>query len=68
MYIFELQFSLDICPGVGLLGHIVVLFLGFREISILFFTVVAPVSIPTNSVGGSHVVACSSALFTLVAI
>ena len=26
---FELQFSLDICPGVGLQGHIVALFLVF---------------------------------------
>ena len=27
MYLFELLFSLDICPGVGLLGHMVALFL-----------------------------------------
>ena len=29
MYLFQLRFSLDICPGVGLLDHIVVLFLVF---------------------------------------
>ena len=29
MYLFELWFSLDICPGVGLLDHMVALFLGF---------------------------------------
>ena len=31
MYLFKLEFSsfLDICPGVGLLDHIVVLFLVF---------------------------------------
>ena len=28
MCLFELWFSLGICPGVGLLGHMVVLFLG----------------------------------------
>jgi len=29
MYLFELEFCLDICPGVGLLDHIVALFLVF---------------------------------------
>ena len=29
MYLFELQFCLDICPGVGLLDHMVALFLVF---------------------------------------
>ena len=29
MYLFELWFSLDTCPVVGLLDHMVVLFLGF---------------------------------------
>ena len=29
MYLFELWFSPDICPGVGLLGQIVALFLVF---------------------------------------
>ena len=29
MYFFELEFSPDICPGVGLLDHMVALFLGF---------------------------------------
>ena len=28
-YLFQLQFSLDICPGVGLLDHMVALFLFF---------------------------------------
>ena len=27
--VFEVRSSLDICPGVGLLGHMVVLFLAF---------------------------------------
>ena len=26
MYLFELEFSLDICPGVGVLDHMVFLF------------------------------------------
>ena len=29
MYLFELEFSLDMCPGVGLLDHMVILFLVF---------------------------------------
>ena len=29
MYLFELEFSLDICPGVGLQDHMVALFLVF---------------------------------------
>ena len=41
MYLFKLQFSLDICPGVGLLDHIA-LFLAFRETSILLSTVAVP--------------------------
>ena len=38
MYLFQLKFSSfpDICPGVGLLGHMVTLFLVFKGISILF--------------------------------
>ena len=39
-------------PWVGLLGHMVVLYLVFWGISILFSTVVVPISIPTNSAGG----------------
>ena len=37
-----------ICPGVGLLGHMVVLFLVFKGIPILLSIVAAPVYIPTN--------------------
>ena len=29
LHLFELEFCLDICPGVGLLGHMVALFLAF---------------------------------------
>ena len=52
MYLFELDFCLDICRGVGLLDHMVVLFLAFRGTSIVFSTVAAPTYIPTNRVGG----------------
>ena len=37
---FKLCFSPDLYPGVGLLGHMVVLFLVFKGISILFSVVV----------------------------
>ena len=42
MYLFESWFPPDRCPGVGLLGHVVILFLVFWGISILFSIVVAP--------------------------
>ena len=44
----QTRFSLDMCPGVGLLGHMVALFLAFSGIFILFSTVAAPVYIPTQ--------------------
>ena len=49
MYLFKSWFSLDMCPGVGLLNSSVILLLVFWEISILFFIVAAPVYIPTSS-------------------
>ena len=54
MYLFKLVFlfSSNICPGVGLLDHMVVLVLVFWGTSILFSIVAAPTYIPTNSVGG----------------
>ena len=48
MYFFKSWFSLDRCPGVGLLNQMVVLV--FWGISILFSTVFVPIYIPTNSV------------------
>ena len=49
MYLFKFEFLsfLDICPEVGLLDHMV-----FNGTSIEFCMVVAPIYIPTNSVGG----------------
>ena len=52
MYLSELYFCLDICPGVGLLDHMVILFLAYWGTSILFSIVAAPTYIPTNSGGG----------------
>ena len=41
-----------VCPGVGLLGRMVVLFPVFKGISTLFSIVAVLVCIPTNSVRG----------------
>ena len=46
MYLFELEFCLDICPGVRLLDHIVILILVFCQTSTLFPIVVASTYIP----------------------
>ena len=53
-YLYKLVFSLfpDICPGVGLLDHTVVLFLFFWETPIRFSILAAPIYIPTNSIRG----------------
>ena len=52
LYLFELELFLDICPGVGLQDHIVVLFLVFKETAILLSIGTVPIYIPTNNVGG----------------
>ena len=52
MCLFESWFSLDRCPGAGLLDQMVILFLVFRGISVLFSTVVTLIYIPTSSVIG----------------
>ena len=49
MYLFELQFCLNICPGVRLPSHMVILFLIFWGTSILFSIVALPTYIPTSS-------------------
>ena len=46
--LFELWFSQGTCPVVGLLGHMVVLFLVFKEISISFSAVAVSIYIATN--------------------
>ena len=52
MYFFVLQFWLNIFLGVGLLNHMIILFLSFWGTSILFFTAATPAYIPTNIVVG----------------
>ena len=52
MLLFELWFLHGICPVVGLLGRMVVLFLVFKGTSILFSIVAVSVYIPTNSARG----------------
>ena len=52
MNLFALSFCLGISPGVGLLDHMATLLSVFKETSILFSIVAAPVYIPTSSVGG----------------
>ena len=51
---FELEFScfLDICPGMGLLDHMVTLVSVFEEAYMLFPIVAAPIYVPINSEGG----------------
>ena len=46
--LFDSWFSLDRCPGVGLLDQMVFLFLVFQGISIVFSTVVKSIYIPTK--------------------
>ena len=50
--LFQIWFPWCVCPGVGLLGHMAVLFPVFKGISTLFSIVVVLVCIPTNSVRG----------------
>ena len=49
MCLFQFCFLQGTCLGVGLLGHMVVLFLVFKGISILSSTVAVSIYIPTNS-------------------
>ena len=49
---FQIRVFSDICPGMGLLDHMVTLVLVLYVAFILFSIVAAPIYIPTNSVGG----------------
>ena len=50
MYLFKLLFSLDIYPTVGLLDHMVALFLVFKGTVLLFSIVAVSIYFSTNSV------------------
>ena len=51
MYLLELQFSSDMCTGVGLLEQTVALFLLFKGASTLFSVVAAPAYVPAGTAG-----------------
>ena len=51
MYLLKVRFSPDLCPGVGLLEHLVSLFLVFQRTSVLF-SIVTVISLHSpNNVG-----------------
>ena len=71
MYCLELEFSLGICPEVGLLDHMVILFLVFKGTSLLISIAAAPICIPINSIGGFPLIHTLSSIylyFLMVAI
>ena len=65
MYLLELQFSSDMCPGVGLLEQTVALFLLFKGASTLFSVVAAPTYVPTGTVGQHSLFSTSSPALTV---
>ena len=67
MDLFELEFLsfLDMCRGMGMLDHRVMLFLVFEGSSTLFSAVPVPVSIPTNSAGGFPFLHTLSSIYRL---
>ena len=66
IYLFKVMFlGFFEYPGVELLGHMVVLFLGFWEISILLPIVVAPIYIPTEYKGPFSSHPCQHLLFVV---
>ena len=62
---FQIVFSLDICPGMRLLDHRVVLCLIFEGTSLLFSTVVLPINMPTNNVGSFLFLQTLSSIYCL---
>ena len=65
VYLFKLEFSPDICPGVGLLDSMVTLFLVFWGTSMLFSVEAAPICIPTSNVGGFPILCILSSICPL---
>ena len=59
----ELLFFPDICPGMGLLDHMVTIFLDFSGTSILVSIVSVPIYILTDSVGGFPFLHTLSSIF-----
>ena len=63
MHLFQLWFSQGICPVVGLLSHMAVLFLVFKGISILFSIVAVAVYIHCNLICTSLIMSNVEHLF-----
>ena len=63
---FRIMVFSEICPGMGLLDHMVVLVLVFKGTSILYSTVVVPVYLPINSVGGFLLLCTLSSILLFV--
>ena len=63
MSLVQGQFCLDICLGVRLLGHMLVLCIVFWGTTTLFSVAVIPVCISTNSVEGSSLFSTPSPAF-----
>lgn len=65
MSLFQLWLPQGICSVTGLLGHTVVLFLVFKEISILLSTEAVPVYLHTNSARGLPFVHTLSSIYCI---
>ena len=63
--LFQFQFPQAMCLGVGLLGHMVVLFLVFKGTSILSSIVAVSIYIPTNSARVSPFLHTLSSIYCL---
>ena len=68
LYLFDLWLPLERCPRVGWVGHMVVLYLAFWDISILFSIVAVLIYIPTNHVGGFPLLCTLSCMYCLQAL
>ena len=66
MCLFQFWFPQGICLLVGLLGHMVVLFLVFKGISILFSIVTVSIYIPTSNARGFPFLQTLSSIYLFV--
>ena len=62
---FSIMDFQGVCPVVGLLGHMTVLFLVFKGISILLSIVMVSIFIPTNSARGFRFLHTLSSIYYL---
>ena len=66
IFLFQFWFLWCVCPAVGLLGRMVVLFPLFKGIFTLFSIVAVLVCIPTNSVRGFPFLHTLSSIYCLI--